>query len=178
MTTKTTPQDKSAYTGGVPDNSRTIGPLATKLEAIGKYSIFYSLVLVLFYIGGMKFTAYEAEGISGLIANSPVLAWTYGIFSTQGLSNLIGIIELVIAAMIAARPVYAWVSAIGGALAAGLFVVTLSFLLSTPGVVESSLGFPALTVMPGQFLLKDIVMLGAAVFVTGNSLRELVDTGK
>lgn len=175
MTTKTAPQDNLAYNDGASGVIKTIGPLGTKLEVIGKYSIFYSLVFVLLYIGGMKFTAYEAEGISGLVANSPILSWTYGVFSTQGLSNLIGVIELAIAAMIAARPVNAWLSAIGGALAAGLFVVTLSFLFSTPGIVESSLGFPALTVMPGQFLLKDIVLLGAAIFVTGNSFSELAD---
>lgn len=153
-----------------------ISALSGAIEKLGKYSLYYSLVLVLVYIGGMKFTAYEAQGISGLVANSPLLAWTYNLFSQQGLSNLIGLIELAIAALIAARPLNPRASALGGILAVGLFATTLSFLFSTPGIVEASLGFPALTVMPGQFLLKDIVLLGVALYVVGESLRHITES--
>ena len=52
---------------------------AERLEAAGRHSLRYGLVLVLLWIGGMKFTAYEAEGISGLVANSPLMAWAYQI---------------------------------------------------------------------------------------------------
>jgi reactive chlorine resistance protein C len=52
-----------------------------------------------------------------------------------------------------------------------MFVTTLSFLLTTPGVWEASLGgFPAISVLPGQFLLKDVVLLGAALSTLGESL--------
>jgi uncharacterized membrane protein YkgB len=157
-------------------NGADISALSGAIEKLGKYALYYSLALVLVYIGGMKFTAYEAQGISGLVANSPLLAWTYNLFSQQGLSNLIGLIELAIAALIAARPFNPRASALGGVLAVGLFATTLSFLFSTPGIVEASLGFPALTVMPGQFLLKDIVLLGAAVYVIGDSLRHFTES--
>jgi uncharacterized membrane protein YkgB len=157
-------------------NGADISALSGAIEKLGKYALYYSLALVLVYIGGMKFTAYEAQGISGLVANSPLLAWTYNLFSQQGLSNLIGLIELAIAALIAARPLNPRASALGGVLAVGLFATTLSFLFSTPGIVEASLGFPALTVMPGQFLLKDIVLLGAAVYVIGDSLRHITES--
>jgi transcription-repair coupling factor (superfamily II helicase) len=50
-------------------------------------------------------------------------------------------------------------SVVGGALSAGLFFTTLSFMFSTPGVIEPSLGFPAISVAPGQFLLKDLGLL-------------------
>jgi uncharacterized membrane protein YkgB len=46
-----------------------------------------------------------------------------------------------------------------------MFLTTLSFLASTPGVFEASAeGFPALSVVPGQFLLKDVVLLAAALW--------------
>ncbi len=35
---------------------------------------------------------------------------------------------------------------------------------------QSGLGFPALAV-PGQFLIKDVVLLGAALWTTGEALR-------
>jgi uncharacterized membrane protein YkgB len=52
-----------------------------------------------------------------------------------------------------------------------LFVGTLTFLFTTPGITEATAGgFPALSVLPGQFLLKDIVLLGAAVWSLGEAL--------
>ena len=118
----------------------------------------------------MKFTAYEAEGISGLVSNSPLMAWVYQVFSVRQFGMLLGSVELLIAGLIAVRPFSAKASAIGSALAVGMFATTLSFLFTTPGVVEASLGFPALSVMPGQFLIKDIVLFGAAVWATGEAL--------
>jgi uncharacterized membrane protein YkgB len=41
----------------------------------------YGLVLVLLWIGGMKFTAYEAEGIRPLVPNSPLMGWVYNLMS-------------------------------------------------------------------------------------------------
>lgn len=143
---------------------------ATRIETVGKHSVRYSLVLVLLWIGGMKFTAYEAEGISGFVSNSPLMAWAYQISDKQQFAVVLGVIELLIAVLIAARPFSARLSAIGSAFAVGMFLTTLSFLFSTPGVVESSLGPPALSVVPGQFLLKDAVLLGAAVWSFGESL--------
>ncbi|AHZ68705.1 hypothetical protein OU5_1626 [Pseudomonas mandelii JR-1] len=46
-------------------------------------------------------------------------------------------------------------------------------MFSTPGVFEPGLGFPAITIAPGQFLLKDIGLLAASIFVAGHSLVEL-----
>ena len=144
---------------------------ANWIEAAGRHSIRYGLVLVLLWIGGMKFTAYEAEGISGIVANSPLMSWAYQVFSKGQFAALLGVTELLIALLIAARPFSAKLSAVGSALAVGMFLTTLTFLFSTPGVIESSLGFPALSVVPGQFLIKDLVLLGAAVWSTGEALR-------
>src|SRR5437879_3509092 len=66
-----------------------------------------SLALVLFWIGGMKFTAYEASGIQGLIATSPLMSWMYHFLSVQAASNVIGVAELTIAVLILLRPLSA-----------------------------------------------------------------------
>ena len=47
--------------------------LSEKLRALGTHVTRYGLVIVLLWIGGMKFTAYEAEGIQPLVANSPLV---------------------------------------------------------------------------------------------------------
>jgi uncharacterized membrane protein YkgB len=119
----------------------------------------------------MKFSAYEANDIQPLVANSPLMSWLYNIFSVQAFSNWLGVLEIAIAVMIAARPISRRISAAGSALAAVLFLGTLSFMLSAPPVWETTLGgFPALSVVPGQFLLKDVVLLGASIWTLGEAL--------
>ncbi len=57
-------------------------------------------------------------------------------------------------------------------MAAFAFLITLSFFLSTPGVAEPLAGgFPAISADTGQFLLKDIGLLGAAIWLSGEALR-------
>lgn len=133
-----------------------------------------TVVIVLGWIGAMKFTAYEAGGIEGLVASSPVTSWLYGVLSVQGAANLIGTIEIATAALLIAGIWHARASVIGAAGAALTFLVTSSFLLSAPPVWEATLGgFPYLSVLPGQFLLKDLVLLSAALFLLGRSLQRI-----
>src|SRR5215217_3447643 len=54
-------------------------------------------------------------------------------------------------------------------LAVFTFLTTLTFLFSLPGWEKSLGGFPALS-GSGGFLLKDVVLLGAALFTLGDSL--------
>jgi uncharacterized membrane protein YkgB len=151
--------------------------LGTDITKLGSFGVFASLALIYFWFGGMKFTTYEAEGLVPLVRNSPLLSWMYEIFSVRGFSTFLGFVELTIGLLIAGRLLSPALSAIGGFLSAGLFVTTLSFMISTPGVFEPGLGFPAITVAPGQFLLKDIGLLAASVFVLGHSLSAMKETG-
>src|SRR5260370_30443251 len=94
----------------------------------------------------------------------------YGIISVRGIWAALGVVEVAIAILIAARPLAPQISAIGSALAVGMFLTTLSFLVTTPGVWEPSLGgFPALSALPGQFLIKDLALLGIALWSLGES---------
>ena len=119
----------------------------------------------------MKFTAYEAAGIQPLVANSPLMGWMYGFLGVRTFSNLLGTVEIAVAVMIALRAVSPRIAAVGSGMAVAMFLTTLSFLFSTPGWEPSLGGFPALSVVPGQFLLKDLVLLGAAVWSLGEALR-------
>ncbi len=142
-----------------------------KLQALGTFMTRYGLVVVFAWIGAMKFSAYEANGIQPFVANSPLMSWLYNIFSVQTFSNWLGVLEVTIAVMIATRPISTRISAAGSALASVLFLGTLSFMLSTPGVWEASAGgFPALSAAPGQFLLKDLALLGASIWTLGEAL--------
>ena len=135
--------------------------LVSLLQAGGTHLTRYGLVLVFLWIGGMKFTNYEAEGIRPFVANSPLMSWLYQIFSVSQFSAILGVVEITVGLLIATRPVWPRLSAYGSLAAAALLVGTVSFIVTTPGW-EPSLGFPALSV-PGQFLLKDAVLLGASL---------------
>jgi reactive chlorine resistance protein C len=145
---------------------------SSAVQVAAAYLLRYGLVLVIAWIGFMKFTAYEAAGIQPLVANSPLMSWVYSIFSERAFSALLGVVEVAVAAMIALRPASPKVSAIGSGLAAVMFLTTLTFILSTPGWEPSLGGFPALSVVPGQFIIKDIVLLAAAVWSLGEALPE------
>ncbi|MEZ4735072.1 MAG: DUF417 family protein [Caldilineaceae bacterium] len=144
------------------------------LALIGQSLIRYGLVLVIGWIGAMKFTAYEAQAIQPMVANSPLLGWLYQLFSVQGFSNGLGVVEIAIAVMIALRPLSAKVAAVGSGLAVLMFLTTITFLFTTPGWEPSLGGFPGLSVAPGQFLVKDVVLLGGAVWLLAEARRPQV----
>lgn len=163
--TSTTPRTTTARLDQV------LAGLGARAEALGVHALRYGLVLILLWIGGMKFTAYEAEGIRPFVENSPFLARTYPVFGVRGLSSILGVTEILVGLLIASRPWLPRVSAIGSLLAVGMFMSTLSFLATTPGAwVDELGGFPALSVT-GQFLIKDVALLGIAIWSFGEAVR-------
>lgn len=130
-----------------------------------------ALVIVFLWFGCMKFTHYEATGNMGLIANSPFMSWMNTAFGIQGASDVIGVIELSTATMLLLGAFVPVASAIGAAMSCCTFLITLSFFVTTPGVFEPMAGgFPAISALPGQFLLKDTVLLAASLALFLNSI--------
>jgi len=145
--------------------------VAGLLDTVSRLGLRYGMMVVLAWIGAMKFTTYEAEGISGLVSNSPLMAWAYGFLSHRQFSIVLGLVELTIAALIA-FPKWHIATMIGAVAAVGMFLTTLTFMATTPGVFEPAAGgFPALSVVPGQFLVKDIVLLAASVWLLADAIN-------
>src|SRR5262245_41617179 len=138
--------------------------MSSRVEAAGRGLARYGLVVVVAWIGLMKFTAYEAEGISRYVANSPLMSWVYGFMSHRGFSAVLGVVELTVAILIAVRPFSPRASAVGSALAVGMFLTTLSFLVTTPGVWAAEAGgLPALS---GQTHQNASIFLGGGLILT------------
>jgi uncharacterized membrane protein YkgB len=125
----------------------------------------------LLLIGGMKFTAIEIEALKPLISGTPWLAWLYPALGEAGASYLLGVVEIAAALLILAAWLWPWAGVAGGALAALTFAVTCSLMLVLP-IWEPTLGFPALGPL-GQFLVKDVALLGIALVVLGESLARV-----
>lgn len=131
----------------------------------------WALVIVFLWFGAMKFTAYEAEGIEPFIKHSPIMGWL-SMFGTQGQSYFIGVIELLTGLALIVGAFRPMLSALGALMAAATYLITLTFFITTPGVAEQSAGgFPAISAMPGQFLLKDAVLLAASLVLLRASIR-------
>jgi Protein of unknown function, DUF417 len=68
--------------GAAMSSERSTRRVSTHLSAeagnrVGSLAGRYGLVIVIAWFAGMKFTTYEAQGISSLVANSPFLSWVY-----------------------------------------------------------------------------------------------------
>lgn len=128
----------------------------------------YGLVVVLAWIGFGKYVKMDSRV---LIEHSPLMSWIYDVLSVNAVAKGLGTMEIIAAFLIAVRPLWPQLSAAGSALAVVLFLGTLSFLFTTPGVVAShAAGIPVLSEQPGQFLLKDLVLIGVAIWTLGDSL--------
>ncbi|WP_433223581.1 YkgB family protein [Microtetraspora malaysiensis] len=140
-----------------------------RISVAGRAVSRYGLVVVLAWIGAGKYVKMESRT---LIEHSPLMSWLYDFFSYAMVAYSLGTVEIVTAVLIAVHPRWPRVSAIGSAIAVVLFLGTLSFLFTTPGVVQTVVnGLPVLSGLPGQFLLKDLVLIGVALWTLGESLE-------
>ena len=142
-----------------------------RLEGLGVLLLRYGLVIILLWVGALKFTAYEAEAIQVFVENSPLLSWLYDVVSVRTFSTLLGIFEITLGLMIATRPFMPKVSAVGSLGALLLFLGTLTFVFSTPGAWQPGYGVPYLSPDPGQFLAKDVALAAIAIWTAGEALR-------
>ena len=122
----------------------------------------WSMAAIFIWFGMQKFTPYAAEAIAPLIANSPFMRWL-GVFGERGEAKIVGTIELTTAAVLIIGSVIPVASAVGAAMACATFLLTTSFVFSTPGITQkSATGFPIISTLLEQFLLKDIALLAAS----------------
>ena len=134
--------------------------------SIGALLVTYALALIFVWFGCLKFTQYEAAGIAPLVMNSPLVGWWHSLFGIAGTSHMLGVYEILTGLLLAARPFKARLASIGGAMASICFLVTITFMLSTPGVAQPGYDNAlALSPFPGQFLLKDVVLLAVSIWV-------------
>lgn len=122
-------------------------PLKTK-----KWLSILPVLLVLIWIGGMKFTLLEAKGIEDLVASSPLMSWMYSVWDLQTTSNIIGVYDLIAVALLigAIYNIRLLLPAI--AMSGAVFVVTQTFFISWPAAVSSE----TLLSTGGHFLIKDL----------------------
>jgi reactive chlorine resistance protein C len=173
---------------------------AAKLDRIGMGLLRLGLVLVLLWIGGLKFADYEADSIVPLVANSPAMRFFYHhpapeyrhYMNKEGevipahhqwneengtypFSYGLGVVIISIGLLIAVYPIAPQVSAVGSFLLILMAGTTLSFLVTTPeawvpAIGSATHGFPYLS-GTGRLIIKDSIMLGAAVVTLADAAK-------
>ena len=142
------------------------------LATAGSLITRYGLVTTLVWIGALKFTDYEVQNADVLVTASPLTSRLRKKLGAQKLGWLVGVTQLTLGSLIAAKPLAPRASAVGSFGAAGMMLSTLSFLVTTPEAWrEGPGGIPQLSVL-GEALLKDTVLLGAALLTAAESLRD------
>jgi reactive chlorine resistance protein C len=144
---------------------------ARTLETIGTGIARYGLAAVIAVHAAEKFTDFEVNNIKPLLENSPLFSWLGRRIGWQSTARMVGMSELAVASLLALPPRRSRLSALGSILAMGMFGTTLSFLFSTPAArTRTANGVPILSDV-GQFLVKDVVLMGVSVLTLGESLH-------
>lgn len=124
---------------------------------------FLGIILVMGWIGAMKFFTFEAEGIVRLMESNIFFSWTYDVWGVQGASNFIGIVEWVFLLLLLCLPFSRVLGGLGVLGIAATAFGTLTFLFSVPGWDADSF-FPLLN-RTGVFVIKDQFLLAAAIIL-------------
>lgn len=189
--------------GRIGDGGQDFFVWASRLDRVGVGLLRFALVVVLLWIGSIKFADYEAESIVPFVANSPLMSFLYRFPAPQYRSYVskegegspakrnwhesnrtylvargLGVAIVGIGLLIALHPVLPQAAAFGSLLLVGMACTTLSFLVTTPEAWVPALGsanhgFPYLS-GAGRLVVKDVIMLGAAVVTLADSAAATV----
>jgi len=173
--------------------------LASRMDKMGVTVTRAGLIVVLFWIGGLKAFRYEADGIVPFVANSPTMSFFYsdpGSYKahknpegalvpenrswheanrTYIFAFCLGSVIVVYGLMLCLNPWLPQVAALGSFLVFIMSFVTLSFLITTPecwvpNLGDTTHGFPYLS-GAGRLVIKDAIMMGAALVTMADSAR-------
>ena len=124
-----------------------------------------SMVIVFLFFGYQKWWEYQAQALIPFISHGPLLFWMYPVFGVRGATWFVGVAEWGFGALLLAG---FWNKKLGilGALGSCFtFIATVTIIPFIPnGWAPSAGGFPAMT-ETNAFLLKDLVLLAASVYL-------------
>src|ERR1700704_2691176 len=177
--------------------------LLARSDRFGAHLMRIAIAIVFFWIGALKFVPYEADSVTPFVANSPLMSFFYEkpdeykahltregelkpaerawqtANNTYGFSRGLGIFELIIGLLTLAGLVSPRIGFAGAVLSFLTPFVTLSFLFTTaeawvPALGDAQHGFPYLS-GAGRLVLKDVMLLGGALWGMADSARALLE---
>lgn len=177
--------------------------IAANLKNVGLNLIRVAILIIFVWIGGLKFTHYEADGIVPFVANSPFMSFFYakdapeykdyknkeGEFvqknrdwhesnRTYVFSYGLGIMIMSIGILVFLGMFSPKIGIVGELLCIIMTIGTLSFLVTTPecwvpNLGSGEYGFPLLS-GAGRLVIKDTAILAGAVTLLSNTAQKLL----
>lgn len=179
--------------------------LASRADRIAVTVTRLGLALVLLWIGGLKAAPYEADGIVPFMANSPIMSFLYRYPAPEYRQHMnkegelipanrawhtrnntytfaagLGTVIVSFGLLLLLHPWLPQVASVGSFFVFLMSFVTLSFLITTPECWvaargDAQHGFPFLS-GPGRLVVKDAIMMGAALVTMADSARVYLHT--
>jgi uncharacterized membrane protein YkgB len=159
---------------------QTLGARGKLTEIVGRSGVLQadldyhfirtSMVIIFLFFGYQKWFAYEAQVLIPYISNGPLIFWLYPVFGIRGASWFLGVAEWLFGALLFLGFWDKRVGVAGAAGSAATFIATVTIIPFMPnGWAESAGGFPAMT---GNvpFLMKDVVLLAASLYLLKQDL--------
>ncbi|WP_374464809.1 DUF417 family protein [Chryseobacterium sp.] len=143
----------------------TVQKSKNQLARTGYYLSLFGAALILLWIGIFKFTPTEAAAIKPLVENHFLTFFVYKIMSVQAVSDLIGVIEIIIALLLIFSAKFAVLKKYAGTGMIIIFLTTLSYLFTTPGMWKIVDGVP----VTDFFIVKDLMLLGFGLMIVQNN---------
>lgn len=180
---------------------------AASSQRLGMNLMRIAILVIFVWIGGLKYFAYEADGIVPFVANSPFMSFFYkydapdykkhmnpeGVYkaenrqwhrenNTYGFSYGLGVLIVSIGILVFLGIFSPKIGMVGDILAILMTIGTLSFLVTTPEVWvpdlgDSDYGFPFLSGR-GRLVVKDVALLAGAVLLLSDSARRILKQQK
>jgi uncharacterized membrane protein YkgB len=132
-----------------------------RIGKAGYYLSIFGAATILLWIGIFKFTPTEANAIKPLVENHFLTFFVYDIVSIQAVSNTIGVIEIIIAVLLLFSVKFASLRKYAAAGMIITFLMTLSYLFTTPGIWKTVDGIP----VTDFFIVKDVMFLGFGLMI-------------
>jgi uncharacterized membrane protein YkgB len=135
-----------------------------------------AMVIEFFFFGYQKWFEYEANVLIPFISNGPLIFWLYPAFGLRGASFFLGIAEWLFGALLFLGFWSRRLGILGALGSCATFVATVTIIPFIPGGWAASAGgFPAMAA-PVAFLMKDVVLLAASIYLLKQDLlRVAVD---
>ncbi|TFF35560.1 DUF417 domain-containing protein [Mucilaginibacter psychrotolerans] len=183
---------------------KSIISLCARAEGFGLHFTRFAIALVLIWIGALKFADYEADGIVPFVANSPAMSFFYHSpdsykkhmnkegeliqnnrewhtdNGTYAFAHGLGILLVGMGLLLLIDYITPYAGLAAGLLLIIMCIGTLSFLITTPEcwvpkLGDTDFGFPYLSAR-GRLVIKDIIMLGANIYMIADSARRIQKT--
>ncbi|MCT4591525.1 MAG: DUF417 family protein [Carboxylicivirga sp.] len=142
--------------------------IAKAFTNAGQFILRYGLAIAFIWLGLMKLKNSEADYLKQILANSALFKWLLKYLTSYAFSQVVAYLQIIIGVLIALKPVARKLSFWGGILASVVLLLSVASLFTSTFVWQSPYGFPELSKL-GQSILKDVVLLGAAMWCVGDS---------